>query len=382
MKNKKLTFLESLALVAGAGIGTGILTIPYAINKIGMMGTLVALVIAFTISLFTYMIVADLAMNSKDSSQILGIFEEHLFKGKWKNFLKNLFFIVFTVILIENLIVYILCASNIITELFSLTPIFSKILFYLLACTVILFGIKGVGIGEKFSVTAIGTVILTLIIAACFNVENTLNFGFGEPKLIVAVYGLFMFAFSTIFSIVQVSNHIENSKDIKKVIIGGLSINSGLTLIFTLASLLASKEVTEVATIGLTESLGNPVIKVMSSIFVLLAMFSSYWSIGLAFRDIIVEQFNVNEKSAWFISTIPTILLAVLLPLSVLDYVQIGAGALSIIVGIMVLPAYYQAVKNSDNELLLGKYAKNKILIWIVGIFTFIMAISSFIPID
>lgn len=381
MKTKKLTFLESLALVAGAGIGTGILTIPYAISKIGMMGTIVALAVAFIMSLFTYMIVADLAMNSKDSTQILGIFEEHLFKGKWKKFLKNLFFIVFAVILIENLIVYILCASDIMIELFGLTPVIAKILFYLLASTVILFGIKGVGIGEKFSVAAIGTVILTLIIAACFNVENTLNFGFGAPKLIVAVYGLFMFAFSTIFSIVQVSNHIENPKDMKKVLVGGLSINAGLTILFTLATLLASKEVTEVATIGLTESLGSPIIKVMASIFVLLAMFSSYWTIGLAFRDIIKEQFNVNETLAWFISTIPTILLVVLLPLSVLDYVQIGAGALSIIVGIMVLPAYYKAVKNSDKDLLLGKFAKSKTLIWIVGIFTFIMAISSFIPI-
>ena len=72
----------------------------------------------------------------------------------------------------------------------------------------------------------------------------------------------------------------------------------------------------------------------------------------------------------------------VLLPLSVLDYVQIGAGALSIIVGIMVLPAYYKAVKNSNKDLLLGKLAKSKTLIWIVGIFTFIMAISSFIPIS
>ena len=190
-----------------------------------------------------------------------------------------------------------------------------------------------------------------------------------------------MFAFSTIFSIVQVSNNIENSKDMKKVLVGGLSINAGLTLLFTLASLLASNEVTEVATIGLTESLGNPIIKIMTSIFVLLAMFSSYWTIGLAFRDIIKEQFNVNEKSAWFISTIPTILLVALLPLSVLDYVQIGAAALSIIVGIMVLPAYYKAVKNSNKDLLLGKLAKSKTLIWIVGIFTFIMAISSFIPI-
>ena len=50
MKTKKLTFLESLALVAGAGIGTGILTIPYAISKIGMMGTLVALAVAFLLN--------------------------------------------------------------------------------------------------------------------------------------------------------------------------------------------------------------------------------------------------------------------------------------------------------------------------------------------
>lgn len=61
---------------------------------------------------------------------------------------------------------------------------------------------------------------------------------------------------------------------------------------------------------------------------------------------------------------------------------QIGAGALSIIIGIIILPAYYNAVKNSEEELLLGKIGKNKILIYGVGISIFIMAISSFITID
>ena len=50
MLNKKLTFLESLALVAGAGIGTRILTIPYAVDKIGMLGTLVALAVILPLS--------------------------------------------------------------------------------------------------------------------------------------------------------------------------------------------------------------------------------------------------------------------------------------------------------------------------------------------
>lgn len=51
MKTKKLAFMESLMLVAGAGIGTGILTIPYAIDKIGIFGTVTALAFAYNTNL-------------------------------------------------------------------------------------------------------------------------------------------------------------------------------------------------------------------------------------------------------------------------------------------------------------------------------------------
>ena len=63
MKTKNLTFIESLMLVAGAGIGTGILTIPYAIDKIGVFGTLFSLLFAYAVSGFMYMIIADLTRN-------------------------------------------------------------------------------------------------------------------------------------------------------------------------------------------------------------------------------------------------------------------------------------------------------------------------------
>ena len=149
-----------------------------------------------------------------------------------------------------------------------------------------------------------------------------------------------------------------------------------------MTALIGSKEITEVATIGLAESIGNPFIKILCSIFVLLAMFSSYWTIGLALADVVKDQLKMNKHVAWIISTLPTIILAIFLPLSILDYVKIGAGALSIIVGIIILPAYYNAVKNTEEKLLLGKFGKSKILIWVVGIFTFIMAISSLIPIE
>lgn len=368
-------------LVAGAGLGTGILTIPYAINKIGVLGTLVALAIAYGVSLVIYLMLADLALNSKNSSQLLGILQEHLFKGRHKKLLTGVFFVILALLLLENLVVYILCASDIISDMFGIHSAVSKIAFYLLASLIIIFGIKGVGIGEKYSVTLIGAVVLTLIVLSFFNVKNEMSLGFGEPSLVFAVYGLFMFAFSAIFSVIQVCNSIDNVKYAKTAVIGGLTVNAVITLIFTVSAILGSDEVTEIATIGLSDSLGMPFVKIICSVFVLLAMFSSFWSSGLAFADVVEEQFKINKSLAWIISTVPAIIIAILLPLTVLDYVQIGAGALSVILVIVVLPAYADVAKES-NKLLLGNIGKSKALIWLVGLFICFMAASSFIPID
>ncbi len=381
MKSKKLTFLESLMLVAGAGIGTGILTIPYAASKIGLFGTVAALLAAYAVSLVTYLFIADLTLHSKDSTQLLGILKQYLFRGKYGKVLSGIFFAVFVVILLQNLIVYIMTATDILNQLFGLPPAVGKIVFYLLASTVLIFGIKGIGVGEKFAVPLIGSVILLLMVLSFVNPQNIVPLSFGEPSLVLAVFGLFMFAFSAIFSVVQVTNNIKDTKDVKKVLVGGLTLNAVLTLMFAVAAVVGSERVTEVATVGLTDTIGLPWVKVFCAVFVLLAMFTSYWSSGLAFSDVLKEEFKINKRLAWLISTLPTVILALVLPLSVIDFVQIGAGALSVIVGIIILPAYYNAVKNAQDNLLLGSMAKSKVLVFSVAVFTLIMAVASLIPI-
>ena len=68
--------------------------------------------------------------------------------------------------------------------------------------------------------------------------------------------------------------------------------------------------------------------------------------------------------------------------IGILDYVQIGAGALSIVLVIVVLPAYFNAVKNPKQKLLLGKFSRNKVMISAIAVAIVLMAISSFIPIN
>lgn len=381
MKTKKLSFFESMMLVAGAGIGTGLLSIPYAISKIGIFGTLTALACAYIVSIAMYLILADLTRNSKRPEDLLGILNEHLFGGKGKKLLNILFLILLVILLLENLVVYIVCAGDVLTDLLGIHSIWAKIIFYVLATAVALFGVRGLGLGEKISVTAIAAAVVILSVLACFNIQGNISFTFGSPSTVSAVFGLFMFAFSAIFSIIQVCNHIEKPELTGKAIIGGLSLNALITLTFSVVVILGSQTVTEIATIGLSESIGNPFVKILCSVLVLFAMFSSFWSSGFAFADVIGGQIKVHPALAWLTATLPALLLAALLPLTVLEFVQIGAGALSIILVLVVLPAFSHAVKHPKKNLLLGTAAKHPALLWVVAAAMILMAVSSLIPI-
>ena len=381
MKTEKLTFIESLMLVAGAGVGTGILTIPYAINQIGILGTVTALVFAYAVSALMYLIIADLTRNSQKPEDLLAILDQHLFSGKGKKALNIAFLVLLVLLLLENLVVYILCAGNVLTDLLGLNATVTKILFYVLASVVVFFGVKGMGVGEKLSMILIGCAVLVLMVLSFLNVKESLNFSFGAPSTVFAVYGLFMFAFSAIFSIIQVCNHIEKKEQTGRAVIGGLTLNALITVAFTVAVILGSDTVTEIATIGLASGIGIPFVRVLCSVLVLFAMFTSFWSSGFAFADVVSGQLHVSGKVGWLIATVPAVLIAIFLPLSVLDYVQIGAGALSIILVIVVLPAYCNAVKEPRKPPLLGKASGSKVLIAMVAVAIVLMAVSSFIPI-
>ena len=379
--NKKLSFIESVMLIAGAGIGTGMLTLPYAINRIGLLGTIVALIVAYFATAISNIYIADLTLKSDGATEMLGIVKRFLPKGKFGKVLAILFFLVIATILLQNLIIYILVASNILVELFDISIILAKIIFYFLASSVIILGVKGIGISEKYSVSMIMIAIVVLTTLAIGNPQRAVNVSFGEPSLVVAVFGLFMFAFSSFFSVIQVTNNIEDTSKLKSALNSGLLVNAMITLLFAYCAIVGSNEVTEVATIGIANSYGVGWIKILCSALVLFAVLSSFWSVGRAFLDMIKDHLKIDEKLSWGLCTIPIVIIAIIFPLSILGYVQIGAGILSIALGIMILPAYYKLTKSSD-KLLLEKYGKSGALIVFEAISMVVMAISSFINVN
>ena len=102
---KKLTVLEATCLVAGAGIGGGVMAVPYLAERAGLFPTIAIAAIAYAVTLILHIMVAELSIRTDCSSELLTVFTKHLFRGKKP--LRIGFYILMAVTLVCNLAAYI-----------------------------------------------------------------------------------------------------------------------------------------------------------------------------------------------------------------------------------------------------------------------------------
>ena len=151
----KLTVWESACIITGYGIGGGVMAMPYLAEMNGIIGAFVVLTIAFISSIILHLMIAELSMKSGQDGQIISVFSKYLFTGKRKLVYTMAFFVIMLLVLVTNLAAYIEGAQEIISPLLGLSPMVSRLLFYFLAASVVLFGLKAVGVSEKIAVAII-----------------------------------------------------------------------------------------------------------------------------------------------------------------------------------------------------------------------------------
>lgn len=351
MKENKLSVWESACIITGYGIGGGVMSMPYLAQKSGVMVSLVVLIAALAASYVLHLMIADLALKT-EGGQVIACISRFLFRGKWKMLLTITFFVLMALILCTNLAAYISGAEEIITELLPISPLAAKLLFYGAAASVVLFGLKAVGVSEKIAVTIIFALIGILAIASIFAEHNVLVLGGGSASGALAFFGMAMFAMSAFFSIPQAVEGLGNDeKKIKKAIFMGLFNNFVLIIVISLCALLASKEVTKVAMVGWSMGIGQWA-QIVGGVFTVLAMLTTYWSISLALGSIVEEQFGFNTRICWLIATLPSLCLTLFNLAGFMEFMRIAGGLIAIIVAVMVVPAYRNARKEVEGTLL------------------------------
>lgn len=379
MKNKQLTIVESACIITGYGIGGGVMAMPYLAQRNGCLMSLLILAAAFLASFILHVMIAELAVKSGGGSQIIEVFSRYLFQGKYKKVLTLAFFVIMALVLFTNLAAYISGAAEIISELLGISLWLSRLLFYAAAASVVLFGLKAVGVSEKL---AVGVIFLLVGLLACFSmlhIQNPLPVNAGSITEGLAYFGMGMFAFSAFFSVPQaVSGLGGDGKKVRKAVFLGLLNNFILITVITVRALLSSAQVTEVAMIGWSKGIGSWA-EMVGSLFTILAMLTTYWSISLALADIVEEQLKLSRRLCWVIATLPSLALTFAGLGGFMEFMRLAGGLIAILIALLVVPAFRKASREPGDSLL-GRWSGGWMQILIIIAYV-LMAVGNVVKI-
>ena len=352
MKEKQLTVWEAACIITGYGIGGGVLAMPWLAAKNGLPMSLLILLAAFAASVALHCMIAELAVKSGPDAQIIGVFSKYVFHGRFQKALTAGFFVVMALVLFTNLAAYISGAAEILCALLGLGDWAARLLFYAVAASVVLFGLKAVGISEKLAVGLIFALVALLAVCSLANIRNPLPLAPGSLNQALAYFGLAMFAFSAFFSVPQATAGLGgDGAKIKKAVFLGILNNFVLILVIAVCALLASTEVTEVAMIGWSRGIGSWA-ELVGSAFTVLAMLTTYWSISLALADIVAEQLHWGRGPCWLVATAPSLAMTFLGLGGFLEFMRLAGGLIAILIALLVVPAYRRCRAEAGPSLL------------------------------
>lgn len=337
---KELTFVEASCIITGYGVGGGIMAVPFLAAQNGLFVTLLILVVAYCFSVLLHLMIAEMCSGEEESIQIVELFRKYLFKGRYENLLAWLFFILLLVILFSSMAAYVVGAGEILVNLFNLPLWAGKLLFYLVAAGVVFFGLKILGISEKYAIGAIALIFIVLAAASLAQPMQPLALVRPLGNVTLALFGMIMFAFASFFSIPQAVEGLSwNKKLIPKAVWAGIGLNFAFILIVTFFALSVSETVTEVAIIGWSAAVGGWA-AILGSIFVFLAMLTTYWSLSYALVVIIRERIGWSERLSWLAATLPTLIIALAGAATFLSLMRLVGGGIAVVVALLLIPAY------------------------------------------
>lgn len=381
--SRRLSFIEASALVMGSGVGGGIMAVPFLASRNGFLPFVIILLAAYGFNILIHLMLVEVMFRDGKNRQIVELVRTYLFSGKAGLWLVWFFFIILFFSFLANLSAYIEGGGAIIRSFTGLPSPITRLIMYGAAGSVVFFGLKIVGIFEKFAFYGIALLIVLILTIAVKSPFSLALITVPDNPGLLALYGMIMYSLYSFFAVPQAVKGLSPDKPAAvKAVVVGLSLNCFLIFTITLITMGISGEVTEVAVIGIRKAAGSAA-GTAGSVFILLAMLTSFWSISLALSDIIRERTGLSGKLTWLIATLPPLAFAFTGSLGYIDFLRLAGGAVSIILILITIPMYLRAKKDpapGEPEWSLGRWTHPFVLTVLAGM-TILMAVGSLIAI-
>ena len=353
----RLSFMEASGIIVGHGVGAGILAVPALAARNSLREILLILCFCYLFNLVLHLIIAELSYNN-GGAQFISCFDRELFSGRFKKVFTWAAFALLGLSVLMNVSSFLTGAANVFQQWFGLNHWAGMLLFYVLGAGVVFFGMKLVGICEKYAVASMVLVMGLLFVFTLTRETQPLPMAFGGGKNALALLSVVSFSLSAVMSTPQVVKGLEgDTRRIRLAIAAGLAVNALLILLVTITTLLGvgAPSVTERgALVDLSARLGGWV-SVVGYVFSLLALATSFWANTLNLRDIVHEQTHWNERLSWLCASLPCLVLALLSSFSFVKF-TLFASAIQVVTGLGIILAYHLSRRRVGSSEIVGRF--------------------------
>jgi amino acid permease len=288
---ERITFWQGVAIIFGANIGAGILSLPYGSRAGGFPALVIALLVAGFLTTASMLYVAEVALRTTTPLQLSGLARKYLGEaGSW---------LIFAGIGINGfgaLIAYASGSGTILHDLLGISPILGTLLFYVPGVVVVWLGLRATGRSEQ--AITIGMVLLLVALIGWTFVGPGVSgdhLFYVHPYYIVPIMNLAVFAFIAQYTVPELARGLSqhSPQALPKAIIAGMCATGFFLALVPLAALgmVGPERITEVVTIAWGAELGDTAYYA-GNVFALLAMITSFWAIGLTLLTNIFDRFS------------------------------------------------------------------------------------------
>ncbi|MBM7715033.1 amino acid permease [Siminovitchia sp. FSL H7-0308] len=374
----KLTLLEGIALIVGANIGAGILSLAYGAKNAGWPVLVFWVIVAGILTTISMLYVAETTLRTKKNLQLSGLAEKYVGNlGSW------LIFLSVAVNSLGALIAYTAGSGQIMAEVFGIPNVLGSFLFFIPAVGVIWLGLKAAGVAEKVITFGMLVLVLILILASVFGPGLKAEYLiYTNPKFAIPVFSLTVFAFLAQYIVPELSRGYdkETIKNLPRAIVIGMAITGILLTLVPMAALglTGPDKVTEVVTIAWAEMLGDWAFFTANG-FALMAMMTSFWALGQSYFTNIIDRFKVPSETnkkyraiVLAVVAVPPFILAYSGFVGFVDALSIAgafAGIIMAIVPVMMLNKS-RKIQEKEPEWTCGKLAHPAIQTLIIALYT------------
>ncbi len=364
MKN----FAYAVSVLMGTIVGAGIFGIPYVVAQSGFLIGVVFLVGLTGIILIVHLLYGEVVCRSRKKHRLVG-YANHYFGKKGKTITSIALIIEFYGALLAYTVIGGKFMHTVLFPQFKGSVFLYTIIFFSLGAFAILIGLKLI---ERLELIMAGFLILIIFLIVFsgvpyFNIENLKGLNINKAFL---PYGVILWALAGGAAIPELKEIIKSKGGrYKKSIIVGTIVPAIIYLVFMaiVVGITGANTSTD-AIAGLASVLGDRIIT-LGAVFGIFAVLTSFFMLGLVFKNIFQYDFGIKKTPSWFlVCVIP--LLGLLLGLTefipIISFIGVVLGAVE---GTMIILIFKRAKTMGDRKPEYSLDIPNIILYTLIGVF-------------